>query len=362
MAEFIEPKGFFLYIRVDLLVELEGLRNYNQLTRRESIIYQSSLERLTSAEIRDFAKRRKRFPFSAGWKSALGQVLEKYRRQGIGVVTYLDPHYPKLLREVQDYPAALYYRGNYNLLAQEHAVAMVGSRKATSYGLAVARKFSARIAEAGAVIVSGMALGIDAACHQGALQVEGQTIAVLGTPIDTFYPRENENLGRKILAREGLIVSEYPPGFWTNKFNFPMRNRIIAGLSRATVVVEAAENSGALITAGLALDYNRDLYAVPGEVGRISSQGTNLLLTKGAICLSDPMVIIEDLGLKKDVTRIKLSPTEQKVVDAIRSGVKTFDKIVKTLEIAPTKLNIIAGRLEIKGVLKRSADEFNVFD
>lgn len=332
------------------------------MKKRDQIIYKSLVERASSAEIRTLIDQR-RLPGigsidQGGYKKELADCSGKK----IKIITCLDGQYPTSLRQTPDFPAVLYCRGNTDLLNDDCLVAMVGSRRATSYGLTTAKRFSAKIATAGAVIVSGMALGIDSACHRGALSVGGKTIAVLGTAIDNLYPKENEALGRKIITNGGCVVSEYPPGFWTSKFNFPMRNRIIAGLSQATVVVEAARNSGALITAGLALDYNRDLYAVPSDVDKISSQGANLLLLQGANCLISPSIIIDDLGLSSALPTTKLTSQEREVVEAIRAGADNFDKITNKLNLEPSKLSVILATLEIKGQVKKHADKIQTFD
>lgn len=332
------------------------------MKNRELVIYKSLVERATSAEIRDNKKQRKLFNIGSLEKDEFNKKLDECRKKKIEIITYFDRAYPEILKQTPDYPVVLYCRGNIDLLNEKYLVAMVGSRRATSYGLSVAKKFSDKIAGAGAVIVSGMALGIDAMCHRGALSSGGKTIAVLGTAIDNFYPKENESLGRKIIESKGCVISEYPPGFWTNKFNFPMRNRIIAGLSTATVVVEAAENSGALITAGLALDYNRDLYAVPSDIGKLSSQGTNQLLLQGAICLISPRVIIEDLGLSNIPLNPKLTDQEGRVIEAIRLGCDNFDRITNKLKINSSELNVILAGLEIKGLIKKSAERIQTFD
>ena len=332
------------------------------MKKRDQIIYKSLVERASSAEIRGSIDQRK-LPGAGSididsYNKGLADCLSKK----IKIITCLDSEYPSSLRHTPDYPAVLYCRGNTDLLNNDCLVAMVGSRRATSYGLATAKRFSAKIATAGAVIVSGMALGIDSACHRGSLSVDGKTIAVLGTAIDNLYPKENESLGRKIITSGGCVISEYPPGFWTSKFNFPMRNRIIAGLSQATVVVEAARNSGALITAGLALDYNRDLYAVPSDVDKLSSQGANLLLLQGANCLISPSVIIDDLGLSSALPTAKLTSQEKEVIEAIRAGADNFDRITTKLNLAPSKLSVVLATLEIKGQVKKCADRIQTFD
>jgi DNA processing protein len=320
------------------------------LKKRDLLVYNSLVARSVSAsgaEVVDVALYEKK--------------LEDCRKKKITIVTRCDKDYPEILKQIPDCPDLIYCRGNTALLQEKHLVSMVGSRKATAYGLNIAGKFSREIASSGATIISGMALGVDAACHRGALSAEGKTIAVLGTAIDNLYPRENERLGRQIIESGNLIVSEYPPGFWTAKFNFPMRNRIIAGLSESTVVVEASKRSGALITALLALDYNRNLYAVPSDLGKLSGEGTNYLISRGAICLISAEMILEDLGLSKAEKEENLTKEQREIIQMVKSG-DNFDKMTKKLKIEPDKLNVALLDLEIKGLVKRTPDGIKVFD
>lgn len=271
----------------------------------------------------------------------------------VRVIAYFDPRYPKKLLEIPDHPAILYCRGNINLLNEKNVVAIVGSRKATNYGLRHTLKISQELAEAGVTIVSGMAIGVDAEAHRGALEAKGFTIAVLGTSIDHLYPYSNEPLAKKILSSNNLIISEYPPGYPYFKFNFPLRNRIIAGLSDIVIVTEAAQKSGALITAYLALDYNRELYALPADLGKYSSAGTNELIRKGANCLIDTAEILQKFGLNKTVVRrAVLDASEQKVLDLITSGNDNFDKILKISKFSAQELNVILMNLELKGLIQ----------
>jgi len=263
---------------------------------------------------------------------------------------------PEILKQTSAPPEKLYAIGNTELLKEKNLIAIVGSRRATDYGLKNSRKIAKILSEAGAVIVSGLALGIDANAHRGALDANGKTIAVLGSAINKFEPRTNESLAQKIIKQRGLILSEYPKGSTTYATNFVLRNRIIAGLSKATIVIEAAERSGALITANLAAEYNRLIYALPGDVDRLSSKGTNNLISTGAICLSDASIILEDLGLEKQKqTRLPLNDEEKEIVVFLSKQGATFDKIVKKMKTKPQELLSILFTLELKGVLKKDA-------
>lgn len=262
---------------------------------------------------------------------------------------------PEILIQTEACPEKLYAIGNVELLKEKIAVAVVGSRRATDYGLQNARKISRSLAQSGVVVVSGLALGIDAAAHRGALDEGGKTIAVLGSAIDKFEPSTNEQLAKKIIENDGLILSEYPKGSVTYPANFVFRNRIIAGLSKATVVIEAREKSGALITANLAAEYNRLVYALPGDVDRLNSQGTNRLITSGAVCLSDPSVLLEDLGLEEDKQqKLPLNDQEKQIVLILNEEERGFDEITNVSKIKPSELLAILSTLELKGVIKKN--------
>lgn len=201
--------------------------------------------------------------------------------------------YPPLLREIYDPPLLLFVKGDPELLSRD-CLAMVGARHATDYGVAVAEAFASRLAASGLVIVSGLAKGIDAASHVGALRGGGRTAAVLGSGVDIAYPRETRDLHRRI-AREGCIVSEFPPGTPPAPQNFPIRNRVISGLCRGVVIVEATQRSGSLITARLSLEHGRELFAVPGPVHSPASVGPNYLIKQGAKLVQVWQDIVEEL-------------------------------------------------------------------
>lgn len=201
-------------------------------------------------------------------------------RAGVKLVTYDDPCYPRLLREIYDPPPYLYVAGDASFLA-DHLVAMVGTRKVTAYGRAVAKTLASGLAGRGFVIVSGLAVGVDTWAHLGALEGGGVTVAVLGSGIDVIYPYENGKLAERI-RRRGCLVSEYPMGTQPGPGNFPERNRIVSGMSLGTIVVEAGQKSGALITAGYAIEQNREVFAVPGSVFGSGSKGCHALIKSGA--------------------------------------------------------------------------------
>ncbi|MBI4175365.1 DNA-protecting protein DprA, partial [Candidatus Berkelbacteria bacterium] len=229
-----------------------------------------------------------------------------------------DPHYPPLLKEIYDPPDPLYIMGELPT-TWPPLLAAVGSRKATHYGLMATTSLITPVAAGGVGIVSGLALGIDGAAHRAALAGGGITIAVLGTPIDTIYPYQHLGLAKQILASRGLLCSETAPGGETHRGAFPRRNRIIAGMSQATLVVEAAINSGSLITAGCALHENRDVLAVPGPIQSLFSTGTNQLIKLGARPVTEPNDLLEALGL---------APANQSTNGASLEGLSPQERLI----------------------------------
>lgn len=223
-----------------------------------------------------------------------GMEEARAAKKGIRIIAICDPEYPKILKGIYDPPLALYCYGDLEAFSRP-GVAMVGTRTPSLYGMETAKRFAHAIASAGFCIVSGMARGIDTASHQGALDARGRTIAVLGGAIDCFYPTENKELGRTVAKSGGLIISEFPLGRKPDRLTFPRRNRIVSGLSRITLVVEAAAKSGSLITASQAVEQNRPVMAIPGRIDVPTSLGCNLLIRDGATMALSPDDVLDEL-------------------------------------------------------------------
>jgi DNA processing protein len=231
-------------------------------------------------------------------------------------VTLVDPDYPALLQQIVDPPPALFYRGDLSL-AGKPSVAMVGSRRASPYALNAAGHLARQLVSAGIVIVSGLARGVDAASHAAALEAGGTTIAILGTGIDIVYPRSNKRLFRAVEER-GLILSEFPPGTPPLPMNFPIRNRVISGISLGTVIVEATSRSGSLITARTAAEQNREVFAVPGPIFSAGSEGTHRLIQYGAKLVHDTNDVLEELrGDFRLPTEIVPPPPESPLAEVL---------------------------------------------
>lgn len=229
-------------------------------------------------------------------EEALENLMNQLEAYAIGVISYLEVDFPKPLQEIYNPPAILYYRGNRSLLQASHLLAMVGARKCSPYGKNCALHFSGQFAQYGIVIVSGGARGIDRFSHQGCLEVGGATIAVMGCGLDQAYPKENAFLFQRILENQGLLLSEYPPFTEPKAYHFPARNRIISGLCKATIVIEAKASSGSLITADMAINEGREVFTVPGNVLDNYASGNHWLIRQGAQVLIKASDLLEELG------------------------------------------------------------------
>ena len=228
------------------------------------------------------------------YKKNLEYNVKTLEKMDINIITYRDKEYPDNLKQIYDYPISIFYKGNIEILKGK-CIAIVGSRIATNYGLLVANKISSELSNKNLIIVSGGARGIDTAAHMATIKNKKSTILVKGSSLEYIYPPENKYIEEQILQNNGLILSEYLVGTKPSKYTFPERNRIISGISRGVIVVEASQKSGALITADLALEYNREVFAVPGNITSKTSSGTNLLIKQGAKVVTTLQDILEEI-------------------------------------------------------------------
>lgn len=294
-------------------------------------------------------------------KTDLDHVMQK----GYRIVTLSDTDYPALLLQLPDPPPFLYVFGR--LDSSITNIAVVGSRNATSYGISTTRRLCKDLASLKLTIVSGMALGIDSAAHEGALSGKGNTIAVLGSGLERIYPAENRELFHKI-SENGAVISEFPLMTEPEPHNFPIRNRIISGMSLGTVVVEATKRSGSLITARLAAEQNREVFAVPGSIHSFKSTGTHTLIKQGAKLVEHARDIMEELSHVTDVLAEKnngrqnettetlppLSPDESLVFEALGPYPVHIDDLVRKVSMEPGKLSSILLQLELMGAVQQS--------
>jgi DNA processing protein len=294
----------------------------------------------------------------------LGSELERIKDFGCHVLTQSDEAYPPALREIYDPPIVLYVKGQ--LTAKDkNAVAMVGSRQTTHYGLEVARKLAYQLAYVGVTVVSGGARGIDTAAHQGALSAKGRTVAVLGTGINLVVPSENAELFERI-AINGAVITQFPFNRTADKQSFPIRNRIVAGMTLGTVVVEADMNSGALITANFATEYGRQLFAVPGRIDSPRSKGCHDLIKKGAkLCESAEDILSEFEYLFPATNRpaapsetgtlpaLELSESEQRVYDLLDNEEKSIDEVIRHSGLPSSSVSVALLSLEMKRLIRQ---------
>ena len=285
--------------------------------------------------------------------------LEKATDLGAHVITAEDDEYPSALREIHDPPIVLYVRGHLTE-RDRNAVAVVGSRKATHYATESAKKLSFQMAYAGLTVASGLARGIDTAAHQGALAAKGRTIAVIGSGLGELYPPENAELADRIAA-SGAVISEFPIDTKPDRQTFPIRNRIVTGLSFGVLVVEAGANSGALISANMAAEQGRTLYAVPGRIDAPSALGSNRLIQQGAklvITVDDilddlPLVFREKPDLPAAAPAVDLTPDQQKILDAIGSEETSLDSVIATSGLTAAVVSSTLLALEIRRLVKQ---------
>lgn len=289
---------------------------------------------------------------------AMGEIFMVNDSSDIQLITSSDERFPSRLRHAQASVTLLYARGDVALLQRKRVVAVVGTRKPSSYGLSVVRDIVAQLVAADVVTVSGLAFGIDAAVHRETLAQGGETIAVLGSPIeeDEMHPQGQRRLAHEIVASGGLLLTEYPTGTPVYKTHFPQRNRIIAGCSDATVVVEAPLKSGALITARLALRYNRGVVAVPGSVYAPLSLGCNNIIREGAVPLLACDHILDALGFAVGYTFIvpstvdvaSLHPLEQRILTLLKCGPQSIDALLNAVQEPPSDILSAMTALELR--------------
>jgi DNA processing protein len=296
-------------------------------------------------------------------------ILETAAQLNIKIICLGQAAYPDQLANIYSPPPVIYLKGKLEYLDRP-AIAIVGSRTPTAYGKSMAAKIASDLAARGLVIISGLAWGIDAQAHIAALEIGGATGAVFGCGIDIIYPANHRDLADKILEH-GYWISEFPFGTQPDKFNFPRRNRIISGLAQAVVVVEAAAKSGALVTANLAVDQGRDVFAVPGQADNPKSDGTINLIKQGALVATSADDILESLGwdisahkakteLKEQPVKIDLEPDEQRVCDLIGKGPLHFDELARTLSLSSPKLSAMLLKLELAGLITRRPGNYLV--
>jgi DNA processing protein len=299
---------------------------------------------------------------SHDYRSGAEGECRAVRRAGIKIVTFLSSEYPKALLGIPDHPPYLYVKGA--ISGEETAIAIVGSRRASAYGLNTAEKLASELSSHHVTVVSGMARGIDTAAHRGALKAGGRSIGILGCGIDVTYPAENRRLFTEIVET-GALISEFPMGTEPRPEYFPRRNRIISGISSGVLVVEAAESSGSLITAQYALDQGRDVFAVPGNINYGNSRGTNRLIKQGAKLVERVENILEELPRGQacgeavaPITKITLSPREAGVYSLLAGDPLHIDDIIAKSALTVGEVSAILLRLELNGMITQQPGKY----
>ncbi len=298
-------------------------------------------------------------------KDTIKRKYEKMCQQGNRIISVHDKAYPERLKNIDSYPYALFLRGK---LPDEKkvSIAIVGARNCTAYGKEVARWYARELAKAGIQVISGMAYGVDSYAHKGAIEENVDTYAVLGCGIDICYPRENFELYMH-MSKQGGVISEYGPGVPGRAFQFPLRNRIISGLSDGILVVEARERSGSLITADMALEQGKDIFAIPGRIGDKLSEGCMNLIKEGAIPTLSPTDIIENFHInmlseqkRKRQEKVKLSANEQRVYDCVTLEEKHISTILDESNMIMAEAISLLVKLEMKGVIRQSVKNYYI--
>lgn len=350
------------------------------MTEREAYIAFNMTEQVGSVKanflIKEFgtlAKAWEEFPEKVARSG--GQVdyeseIKKAERYGVTILTPLDSDYPESLKSIRSFPLALYVKGDPTIL-KKLSISMVGTRKCTDYGRRAAFTLARDLAYAGWVIVSGLALGIDGESHRGALGAKGLTIGVLGSGLDQFYPEENRELGREIVKSGGAVISQFPFGRYADKETFPMRNHIVAALSRGTIAVETPIKGGTMLTATNAAEMGRVVMAVPGPIDSRESRGCHKLIRNGAVLVQNIDDVMEELGqigeglrvteggekvlTKNEEGKSSLPPytlEESLVMRIVETTGTKIDKIVRESGLSSAKVNSIAMELRLKGRIK----------
>ena len=287
-----------------------------------------------------------------------GKISKSIKNLNLKFVSILDDEYPELLKQIFDPPPFLFYLGNLNKELFQRIIAVVGTRKPSSYGKLMCSRITKLLVENKFTIVSGLAFGIDTIAHKTAIENNYYTIAVLGTSLDNIYPYGNIKLAEKIIEK-GLLLSEQIPTIKTEKWTFPERNRIISGLSLGTVVIEGSKKSGSLITARFALDQNRDVFALPGDINRIQAEGPNYLIKLGAKIISKPSDILEEYNIGELESYIQisnLSDKENYIYQLIKNHDTeiSFDKILFISGYQYSELTSIIISLELKNIIRKT--------
>lgn len=292
------------------------------------------------------------------------KVARDLDAKGITAITYNSPLYPEALKHIDDNPLILYAKGDVSLLSDANLIGIVGTRRPSRYGREVAEDFVTNLSKNGLITVSGLAYGIDSVVAESTIKADGKTIAVLGGGLDEIYPASNTNLAEEIIATGGLLLSEYAPNERPTQFTFPERNRIISGISRGVLIIEAGAKSGSLITANFAIEQGKDIFIVPANVNSVQSEGSNNLLYQMPHCLVlSADNILQEWDIEKQETEsetqnLQLTIEEQMVYDFLMDDDRHFDDLLEHTKLKPSELSSLLTEMEMMGIIKRTSGNY----
>lgn len=340
-----------------LWLYIDNIKNLG--TPKFSKLYFSGIDNA----IAELSEEQRRIIYSGEWKNRADELIQYMHENGISVVFYNDDNYPQNLKNIPSPPAIIYYIGDISL-ADCDSMAVVGSRRPTNYGKTCTKMFCTRLAENGICIVSGMAEGVDSYAHNFALECGGKTVAVLGGGVDYVYPTSNRDLYERI-KKDGLIISEYPLSTRPQRQNFPSRNRIISGISKNLLVVEATLKSGTMSTVEHALDQGREVFAVPGNITSAGSEGTNALILGGATMALTPEQVLENFGIELKIPEKQVfkgsNELEDKIIKLLLDESRTAEYLFQALDEPAAEISTALMMLEISDIIeKNSAKEYSI--
>lgn len=296
------------------------------------------------------------------WKSLKPKTEPEELEADIDLILFEEENYPALLKEIPNPPFGIYIKGKLPK-KEDICLAMVGTRKATDEGKKIGREFGEKLASSGFTIVSGLAFGLDRSAHEGVLKAGGKTIAVLANGLNSVYPKSNESLAKEIVGSGGALISEYHPDSEPLAFRFLERNRIVSGLSKGTIVIEAPAESGSLVTARFALDQNRDVFVLPGPIRHPNYKGSHELIRSGATLITNPEHVLEEYGINSSHNDLPLATSEEKVIlDVLKSAGKplTADMVAETAHIDIKKVNQLLSFMVIKSNIKEHGTGYSI--
>lgn len=356
-----ELKYWLLYSLLEGIGSLKPIDIFNHFGSMKNAFFASPSEwrEITSLKDKTISNIKERYK-----KIDIDNLENILKEKDVKVVTYIDKKYPEVLKNIYNPPAVLYYKGDFLSKNFDNALAVVGSRKCSQNAIENTKNIISGLKNTEVIIISGGARGIDTVSHKAALENNLETIVVLGGGLDNIYPKENKQLFEKIIENNGAVISEYFPTVMPDVFRFPERNRIISGLSKGTLVAEAGEKSGALITARLCLEQGKELMCLPGLLSNPNTKGTHNLLKQGASLVTSSEDIINYLNLTEmkenkssQSTNLELSNEEKEIFDILELEPKSVQEILNGTKIEPKNVMIILTMLELKGIIKQLPGE-----